>query len=299
MGKIFQLLASIWLINYAHAKLPEVIDCFSSLVDTWELRPHPADCNAYISCMNNIGVVFRCPEGLFYDAFRVICDVPEKVSCMAPPTTITTTTTEDDTTPAPVEPANPCNSLSEEGGEVPHSKQCGWFVNCVDQSEGLTSFCPENLHFNALMQVCDIPERAQCLLKVCNDQPDGLLASKNSCKQYIECQSSKATLRSCRESEVFDEPTKMCVPEDDANRCQPQLIPPVPLEVRNACTTEVRSQMIGHPEYCDVYYRCIKGGLSVRKCQSGLYFDQDKSVCVLMGEHECFIFGDNADSLVE
>lgn len=91
----------------------------------------------------------------------------------------------------------------------------------------------------------------------------------------------------------------MCVPEDDDNRCQPQLIPPVPMEVRNACTTEVRSQMIGHPEYCDVYYRCIKGVLSVRKCQSGLYFDQVKSVCVLMGEHDCFVFGDNVDSLVE
>lgn len=293
----------------------ELVDCNSSRNNTWEFHPHPYDCNLYVTCMNNVGIVQKCPEEFYFNPEKIICDFPDNVDCETQTTTTESTTTQvteestlteettgeetstteletesttegtgtettitvtdentvtedstvdtttdqtttdqtttdeittdqtttdqtstdqtttdqtttdeittneittDQTTTDPTTTDTTANTedntgdpgtdetgsdddttteTSESdcqpycadfppwGGEGAHPTDCNRFISCSDQCMGATLFCPPNLHFNHNKLVCDFASRAECLLKVCNNQPDGPMASMNSCRQ--------------------------------------------------------------------------------------------------------------------
>lgn len=193
MVKLLLIVFSVCLTAYAKSsEPPRTVECVSEQVDVWEFRPYPADCNLYIICMNGVGIVLQCPDELYFDPESELCDLPENVDCVA--VTDSPPETEEPPTPPPTEEPG-CNDRcvlqsSIWGGEVPDANDCSRFVNCMDNCKGATLTCPVGLYFNHLLSVCDLPERSECLLEVCVDQPIGLLASVNSCGQYVEGSSS-------------------------------------------------------------------------------------------------------------
>lgn len=190
MVKLFLIVISACFVAYAKcSEPPTTVECVSDKVDVWEFRPHPTDCNLYIICMNGVGVVKQCPDELYFDPNTELCDLPENVDCEST-TESPPETEEPPTTPPPTEQPG-CNELcafqsSVWGGEVSDSEDCGRFVNCLNNCKGTTLTCPKGLHFNHMLSVCDLPERSECLLEVCVDEPIGFKASINSCAQYVD-----------------------------------------------------------------------------------------------------------------
>ncbi|XP_065089035.1 uncharacterized protein LOC135710398 [Ochlerotatus camptorhynchus] len=199
------------------------------------------------------------------------------------------TTVEDETTEGATESdCEPlCADLLASGGEIADPSNCGRFISCTDQCSGGTMFCPSNLHFNHIMSVCDLPERAECLLEVCVGIPTGVIPSVNSCRHYYGCMNSNAILQSCGPGLVFDPVKKLCVTEDADNPCVFPDIPAPPPEVYSQCTPTVVEQQLRHPTRCDVFYRCVRGMLSGRICLDGLLFDESLGKCNLAELVDC------------
>ncbi|XP_053686181.1 chondroitin proteoglycan 2-like [Sabethes cyaneus] len=188
-----------------------------------------------------------------------------------------TTTQQETTADDDCEPL--CLTSLGAGDEVADPQDCGRFIACDDQCYGATMFCPQGLHFNHLKKVCDIPDRAECLLNVCVGREDGLFASVNSCRHFYACIIQNGLLTSCASGQVFDPVERHCVVEDEDNVCLPQEIPPPPAELEAECHQVVISQNLPHPNFCDVYFRCVAGTLFPRRCQEGLLFDQQTQFC--------------------
>ncbi|EAT46173.1 AAEL002630-PA [Aedes aegypti] len=171
--------------------------------------------------------------------------------------------------------------------EVAHPDDCGMYISCVDKCDGAITFCPPGLHFNYHWSVCDLPQRAECLLEICNEQTTEYVASVNSCRSYYNCTNSNATLHSCEIGYIFDSSSMNCVPEGEHNKCEVEDIPSAPQEVYQLCTKIVADQLIPHPSRCDVFYRCVRGMLSPRMCLEGLLFDSTFGACNIEEEVEC------------
>nr|XP_029712856.1 chondroitin proteoglycan 1-like [Aedes albopictus] len=200
--------------------------------------------------------------------------------------TVEDNTTEETTTQPTTEQF--CEPLcAGQDSEVADPENCSRFISCIDKCSGAVQFCPEGLHFNHHWSVCDLPQRAECLLEVCLGEPTELIPSVNSCRSYYECSASNANLRSCETGYVFDSTVLGCVLEDAHNACQIEDIPGAPQEVYNLCTTLVEDQLLPHPSRCDVYYRCVRGMLSPRMCLEGLLFDTQRGMCNLEDRVEC------------
>ncbi|XP_058827400.1 uncharacterized protein LOC131687339 [Topomyia yanbarensis] len=203
-------------------------------------------------------------------------------------TTSTTVDEETSTTTVTEEICEPlCTVLPMYGGEVAHPEYCERYISCVNSCDGATSFCPASLLFNHFMSVCDISERAECILEVCVGKETGTLASVNSCRHYFVCLLESALLRSCGDGLVFDPSQLVCVQEDESNTCNIPDIPPAPPEVMVECEESVQLQNLRHPELCNVYYRCVRGNIFPRQCQPGLFFDEVKQACNLAELVDC------------
>ncbi|XP_055535896.1 uncharacterized protein LOC129724770 [Wyeomyia smithii] len=196
-------------------------------------------------------------------------------------TTVTAETTEPDL----CEPL--CANFPDRGGELADPENCGQFISCDDECFGGRMFCPPDLHFNHIKQVCDTAVRAECLMEVCVEQPNGVLSSANSCQHFYACIDEGSLLLSCGTGTVFDS-EETCVVEDEINTCVSEEFPSPPLELQKECKTIV-SQNFRHPDYCDVYYRCVAGILFPRRCQPGLLYDGMLQVCNLEELVDCIV----------
>ncbi|XP_062555524.1 chondroitin proteoglycan 1-like [Armigeres subalbatus] len=210
----------------------------------------------------------------------------EQISTEGQPTNESESTDATDTT-APATEAY-CEPLcAGQESEIADPEHCDRFISCIDKCTGATLFCPSGLYFNHHWSVCDLPERAECLLEVCSNQAGTLIPSVNNCRHYYGCTDSEATLQSCEADMMFDATSLTCVPADDSGTCAVDDIPAAPQEVYILCTQYVADQLIPHPTRCDVFYRCVKGKLSPRRCLEGLLFDSSLGACNLETNVEC------------
>lgn len=118
---------------------------------------NPNNCNAYVTCLGGHAFEQFCQEDLHFDQIKQMCDYPENVNCR--PTGGS----------GPVDPSNPeikphpdCVAAGPNSNlMLPHENDCNKFYKC-DGNYAVTMRCPETLHFNKQLQMCDFPENAGC-----------------------------------------------------------------------------------------------------------------------------------------
>lgn len=143
-----------------------------------EFVPNPADCTRFYLCgENGEAIAAQCPHNMIFNAATRLCDVANNVECRQLTTTQMTTAAPTTTAqlPTPVMPDNSataeyyCASLYNQQPDanslvfLSHSSNCQRYYMCF-HGNALLQECSAQLHWNAKISKCDIPERAQCEL---------------------------------------------------------------------------------------------------------------------------------------
>lgn len=128
--------------------------------------PHESDCSKFYKCDWSEAILQDCPEGLLFNAILSVCDWPDNVDCDDVP--VFQTTPKQVTTDRPVSETTPgdlnSNCPGDNSGRVvhlPHESQCTQFYKC-DWGRAVLQYCPDGLHFNRVLSVCDWPVNAKC-----------------------------------------------------------------------------------------------------------------------------------------
>ncbi|XP_020291582.1 uncharacterized protein LOC109858583 [Pseudomyrmex gracilis] len=117
---------------------------------------------------------------------------------------------------------NPCLGLAHHEYPVllPHSTNCSLFYKC-DWGVPMLFECPEELHFNSILQVCDWPWRAGCdsswldcprpFPRCPTNHPGSLLLPHPFlCDHFYQCDWGTPQLQACPAGLYFDPRLKVC-----------------------------------------------------------------------------------------
>ncbi|GAB1866418.1 Peritrophin-1-like [Camponotus japonicus] len=118
------------------------------------------------------------------------------------------------------EEENPCIDLVHHEHQVllSHSTNCSLFYKC-DWSMPMLFECPEELHFNPVLQVCDWPWQAGCdsswigcprPFPRCPSRYPGLLPHPFLCDRFYQCDWGTPRLQACPAGLYFNSRLKVC-----------------------------------------------------------------------------------------
>lgn len=188
-------------------------------IPNFQYIPSPDSCSEYYQCIDGVAYLLSCPRGLNFSDLRQSCDLPSNANCpLTPPTTTETpsTTPSPPTTPDPSVSCINVTNLSF----IASPTSCSLYYQCIGDVPFLVS-CPRGLHFNELIQTCDLPANVNCEINStprppppspdCENQPDNtFLPSPNSCSLYYQCIGDVGFLVSCPRGLYFNELIQTC-----------------------------------------------------------------------------------------
>lgn len=99
--------------------------------------PDKEDCAVFYKCNWGVPVQMKCPPCLYFNPRLERCDLPQDAGCEAENADISV--------------------------QLPHEEDCTKFYKCV-WGEPMTLSCPSSLHFNPVLESCDWPEQAGCIV---------------------------------------------------------------------------------------------------------------------------------------
>ncbi|XP_076315203.1 uncharacterized protein LOC143227818 isoform X3 [Tachypleus tridentatus] len=249
--------------------------------------PVKGDCAAYIRCEGGIAYHGRCRGNLLFNRDVENCDLPENVIC------------ED-------KPKDPNCNCTSEFGLFPHPKDCGKFIQCSHWIPHVRN-CPDKLHFNPSIKVCDWPNKDGCdgIVPTKPSKPDGtcdlceccFIPDDKDCAAFTRCENGKSYKDRCSPGLLFNPKTENCDYEDNVDCEKPKVyttttvqetttvsrvistvpptLPPEPICFR--CPEQCG--LFPDPKDCKRFYFCYTG-LSFRKeCPSGLHFNAFRQTC--------------------
>uniref|UniRef100_A0A182SIY8 Chitin-binding type-2 domain-containing protein n=1 Tax=Anopheles maculatus TaxID=74869 RepID=A0A182SIY8_9DIPT len=104
--------------------------------------PIEGECTFYTLCIQGIGTLRECANGLLFDSEQGFCDLPENVEC------------EQGICPSNVNPSVPTS--------VPHPTDCSKYYICLNGVEDERQ-CAPTLLFNPDTRFCDFEENVECV----------------------------------------------------------------------------------------------------------------------------------------
>lgn len=231
--------------------------------------PHETDCDKFYKCDNGVKKLFNCSEGTHFNPKLEVCDWPEDAGCelgntdktttTTTKTTTTTTTTTTPTTPTitsttptttttnttttpttttqiPRDPECPWPNPLNDTVHLPHDTDCDKFFVCDNGNKKPIS-CPDGLHFNKELEICDWPWLAGCEDATppppqpepgCPPDSNGLhLPHECECDKFYVCEDGEKVLYDCAEGLYYNEYTEKCDIEDNVN-CNRTITTPTP-----------------------------------------------------------------------
>ncbi|GFU02867.1 putative chitinase 10 [Nephila pilipes] len=198
------------------------------------------------------------------------------------------------------------NSMCPKGlvlKHLPHETDCTLFYKCVNGKASLMK-CPQKLHFNRKMSVCDYPENAGCIKgDISKDQrdksekesPNGecplknpaqpvLLPHNTDCTKFYICDAGIPHGKSCQPGLHFNAKIQACDYPEKAG-CDSEASKPQGRLGRegfsNMCPVADDGNPIlkPHENDCRKFYACNGGILHVQICQQGLHFNPKLQAC--------------------
>ncbi|XP_047118365.1 chondroitin proteoglycan-2-like [Schistocerca piceifrons] len=234
--------------------------------------PNPQDCGSFLQCEPSGRIVTRqCPAGLEFNAWRRVCDYPERARCSTggwrprppppppPPAQDEQTPAEDDS-PAVEEPVTPpadapeCPAVEnpEEAVQLPNPKDCGSFYKCDAAGVAWLNACPAGLEYNARLRVCDYPENAGCSRPGPVEEPAEEPAE--------EAEEDNA--------------------EDEAGEIEQPANPPADAPECPAVENPEEAVQLPNPKDCGSFYKCDASGVAwLNACPAGLEYNARLRVC--------------------
>lgn len=293
---------------------PEQNFCEGTINGT--LLPYPYDCNWYIRCEDHGFVIKRCEPGRHFNAILQLCDYPEYAQCVAAAyptsTEMPTSSTTTEITPTLHPEDSPCVDVTN-GTLLPYPYDCDWYIRCEDHSP-IVLRCEKEREFNALLQICDYPEFAQCTAapyptttvkppsttteivptlipgeEVCNGKVNGtLLPYQFDCDWYIRCENNASSLHRCRKLRQFNAVLQVCDYPENA-KCLATAYPTTPTVTdptttppssgSNVCCGAENGTLMAYPGDRTQYIECIYPIPVAVKCDRGQYFNSNSQAC--------------------
>ncbi|XP_023242388.1 LOW QUALITY PROTEIN: uncharacterized protein LOC111640596 [Centruroides sculpturatus] len=164
----------------------------------------------------------------------------------------------------------------ESSGLFPDTNDCNRFYHC---SHGIPhhKWCPENLHFNPSLLICDWPKDAGCGDVVPKPKPPPKVNGTcdcdccfypvpNDCTAYYLCLNFTKYKMHCGKGLHFNPMIENCDFKERVN-CSKDSHCPYP------------NGRFPHVESCSYYIECINWHPTIKKCPVGLQFDSEKQRC--------------------
>ncbi|XP_071440536.1 chondroitin proteoglycan 2-like [Hetaerina americana] len=147
--------------------------------------PNPKDCSTFYKCDRGIPVLIQCPKGLNYNNELRVCDYPWNANCVPwdggdgdsssgedsgsneSGSNSDSNASSGEVDDCPSESDLKCPSdLPSDMFLLPNPKDCLTYYAC---DHGILTLmrCPEGLHYNRELKVCDYPWNADCV--PCNE----------------------------------------------------------------------------------------------------------------------------------
>ncbi|EAT46170.1 AAEL002588-PA [Aedes aegypti] len=273
------------------------------------------DCSKYYTCNGGKFVGSQCPHGLFWDQVHRVCTAPELVSCNVGP--FATAPVAPIPPVAPVAPVNPqipvwttapviittavvpidienteieldeykCpkNGVSS----VAHKDSCSKYVMCFD-GVPVVQDCAPGLHFDAHSGQCTYPIYARCGLqdRICpmwNDPYKMIfIADKFDCAKYYYCYNGEPHENSCAQGLHWDPINNWCTPIEKSHCTNftpyKEVYEPL-LTPKTVSCSDTSAHWVDHPKSCRHYYLCYKGKAMLKRCDEGLFWDNEAGSC--------------------
>ncbi|XP_049298656.1 probable chitinase 10 [Anopheles funestus] len=180
--------------------------------------PIEGECTFYALCIQGIGTLRECDNGLKFDAVQGNCDLAENVQCDA------------GICPSNVNPSIPTS--------VPHPTDCSRYYICLN-NEATEQQCAPTLLFNPETRFCDFEENVECQDGVpaptsCPPSGIHLIGNPLDCVSYFVCLdgAKSGDAISCAPGLIFDLTGAVCrLPNEEsvcADGSDPLLPPPTP-----------------------------------------------------------------------
>ncbi|CAK1593528.1 unnamed protein product [Parnassius mnemosyne] len=191
----------------------------------FQLLPHETNCSKFYYCLRGELVEKDCPCGTHFNAELQVCDWPASAGCDPNADTGNCGGENGDgdgdgdgSDNIELLP-NGCPADFDIHKLLPHESDCSKFFYCV-RGEKVERSCPEGLHFNPTVEVCDWPEAAACengggsgdgngnkCENSCNVSP---WPHERDCDKFWRCDGEKPILTVCSEGLHFNAETYTC-----------------------------------------------------------------------------------------
>ncbi|XP_055605885.1 uncharacterized protein LOC129754051 [Uranotaenia lowii] len=249
------------------------------LEENFELVPSEEYCYRFYQCVNGFPYPMICPDKMWFDEDRDVCDWEDNVECSADPGESVRPPTADICafTPNGLQRANPT--------------ACNKFYVCVGQV-GWPFVCPRNLWYDSVAQACVTSATTNCPLGPeippptvttpftrCEDVPNlSFVASDEFCYQYFQCRNGVPFRLVCPVGLWFSLEAQRCLDRDQVD-CElehpPQTSDPTP----GICSGITDGVLVEHPLHCNQYYLCVNNNGIPTLCPVGLWFNEKTQSC--------------------
>ncbi|XP_037953163.1 probable chitinase 10 [Teleopsis dalmanni] len=198
--------------------------------------PYPYDCQKYYTCLNGLAFTMICPENLHWSSSTNTCDLPSKAGCML-------------INPSLQSPQIITSMSGAVSTYAPNPNDCNQFYFCQAMQ------CPANLHWNARLQRCDLPQFAACQ------------AQQYYIPNTISLPTNSATLP------VTNQSPTILIPSYPATNFSNDL---------NQLCSASKHAYVKHPTDCHQFIQC-NGIAFVHTCPDNLFWNSELMTC----DHLC------------
>jgi hypothetical protein len=267
----------------------------------------------YYVCSNGDGFKRSCPDGLYYDAKKMLCDYYEEIfACVGRSKPATKPTRAPHPSVASLLSSEYKCAGKADGSYMPEGKKCAdFYFRCVGGATYKLK-CPDGLYYDLENDLCDrwinlfvcsgkkptsplpttttMPKPTEKLPIDCSKLDDGDYPDpeKKCSAVYYTCSNYMGARRLCPENTMFDKELGICDSQANVPACSGKprpastLPPTVILRVTPKLPYNCEKRTDGNyaaGKCVDYYWSCVGGSTIRASCPQSTYYDSEMDEC--------------------
>ncbi|XP_034943439.1 uncharacterized protein [Chelonus insularis] len=266
------------------------------------------DCSKYCHCNDGSSTVEECPSGFHFSKTKMICVPPKEAGCVTTGTIGSKSSSysirrSDSSSMTECIGTCPLMNSRTETVHLPHTN-CQKFCKC-NWGTPVVMDCPDNLHFNPTLQVCDWPfqaksiistaavnsiviESSSCIGKCVPPSPSIQYLPHQQCDKYCVCVSGQPEVFNCHFNKHWSREYEICTHPTEA-KCQTSSNTTASSNALDqGCKTKCpqnESAFLAHND-CEKYCLCSNNSVTVFTCPNG-HFSVKSNSCVSVADAGC------------